>query len=146
MGGREGAVVGHVLAGSELQHLHQAQGHAPLEQEALVQLSAAATAAILTPADGSRTLRLLLTQQSKVVWYVLITISLVFEFYPLEKNKDFIRQKKIIPVWSLLQFYDHMKCWCHILAHGLNLSRSDIVFGPVGRTKIRIGPPVLHST
>lgn len=53
VGGREGAVVGHVLAGSELQHLHQAQGHAPLEEEALVQLGAAAAAAILAPADGS---------------------------------------------------------------------------------------------
>lgn len=57
VGGREGAAVGHVLAGSELQHLHQAQGNAPLEEEALVQLGGAAATAVLTPADGSHSFR-----------------------------------------------------------------------------------------
>lgn len=59
--GWEGAVFGHVLAGSKLQHLHQAQGDAPLEQEPLVQLGAAAAAAadaVLTPASGSESYRL----------------------------------------------------------------------------------------
>lgn len=50
------AVVGHIFAGSKLQHFHEAQRHAPLEEEPLVQLgiAAAIAAAILTPGDSSK--------------------------------------------------------------------------------------------
>ena len=45
------AVVGHVLAGSKLQHFHEAQRHAPLQEELLVErgIAAATPTAILTP-------------------------------------------------------------------------------------------------
>lgn len=46
---REAAGVGHVFAGPELKHLHEAQRHAPLQKELLVKCyaSAATAAAIL---------------------------------------------------------------------------------------------------
>lgn len=50
------AVVGHIFTGTELQHFHEAQRHAPLEKEPLVQLgiAAAIAAAILTPEESSK--------------------------------------------------------------------------------------------
>lgn len=56
------AAVGHVLAGSKLQHLHEAQRHAPLQKELLVEWSvsvAAATAVLTSGRDGKKILFIL---------------------------------------------------------------------------------------
>lgn len=56
MGRRIVAAVSHVLAGSKLQHLHEAQRHAPLQKELLVErgVAAAAPAAVVTPGQGRK--------------------------------------------------------------------------------------------
>lgn len=54
------AAVGHVLAGPKLEHLHEAQRHAPLQEELLVEwgIAAATPTAILTSGHSRRTYRL----------------------------------------------------------------------------------------
>lgn len=50
MGRQVVAVVGHVLAGTKLEHLHKAHRHTPLKKELLVELGigAATPTAVLT--------------------------------------------------------------------------------------------------
>lgn len=52
MGRWVATAVGHVLAGSKLQHFHEAQRHAPLEKELLVERDVAA--AIRTPGQSPK--------------------------------------------------------------------------------------------
>lgn len=54
------AAVCHVLAGPKLEHLHEAQRHAPLQKELLVEwgIAAATPTAILTSGHSRRTYRL----------------------------------------------------------------------------------------
>lgn len=54
------AVVGHVLAGSKLEHFHEAQWYAPLQKELLVEwgIATAAPTAILTSGESRKSRRL----------------------------------------------------------------------------------------
>lgn len=62
MGCRVVAVVGHIFTGSELEHFYEAQRHAPLKKEPLVEwgIAAATPTAILTPGQSRKRIKAML--------------------------------------------------------------------------------------